>query len=321
MDNRKLSFRNILQVVLAFIVVITTAFFFYSQFMKNWDQVNTFNFNVTWYYVVISFALMVVSFLIETYIWQICVNDYVQKKLRFTESLALLNTSALLKYIPGRIWSYTAQIAMMSSRGISKSLLIYVNAICFLCFAVVSGVYGFCYYFFVIKVTFLSISISILALFIIVDFAFVKWNTSIINRLIVVINMLFKREIEPIKMRKLLIFSIQLLYLFDYMFMGMSMYFLSQGLGMAVSLSSIIAIAATISISSLLGHIVFISPAGLGVREGTMFVMLKQFSSIEAALILPIATRLVLITIDVLLGGIGIWIGIKYRYYSMHMNR
>jgi glycosyltransferase 2 family protein len=321
MKGRKLCLRSILQAILTLVIVIATGFFFYSEFQKNWDEISAYSFNVNLYFLILSFALMLISSLMETYIWQICVNDYIPKKLKFSESLALFNTSALLKYIPGRIWSYTAQIAMMSLKGISKSLLIYINVICFLCFTVVSAVYGFCYYFFFMKVASLNISILVLTMFIIFVFAFIKWNTVIVNHLINTINRLFKRKIEPIKMRKLLLGSIHLLYLLDYMFMGMSMYFLALGLSMNISLSSILAITATISLSSLVGYIVFISPGGLGVREGVMFVMLKQFSNIEAALILPIVTRIVVIIIDILLGASGIWLGIKYQYYSPHTRR
>jgi len=46
-----------------------------------------------------------------------------------------------------------------------------------------------------------------------------------------------------------------------------------------------------------------------------MFLMLKQFSNVKTALILPLATRLVCIIIELLLGIIGILLGIKYGYF------
>ena len=54
---------------------------------------------------------------------------------------------------------------------------------------------------------------------------------------------------------------------------------------------------------------------GLGIREGSMFVMLKQFLNVETALILPIVMRLIYIIIELLLGIIGILAGMKYGYY------
>ena len=90
----------------------------------------------------------------------------------------------------------------------------------------------------------------------------------------------------------MLLVNVQMLYLLDYVPMGIGMYFLSKGIGMDIPFSSIMPIMATLSISFVLGYIAFFSPGGLGIREGTMFVMLKQFSNVEAALILPIAMRL-----------------------------
>jgi len=319
--KRKGTFQKILQYILALIVVVVVGYFFYDEFRKNWDAISTYDFDVNLYDVLISFVFMAFSSLLVTYIWQICVNDYLLKKLNFSESFVILNTSALLKYIPGKIWSYTAQIALMSSRGISKALLIYINLICFICFAIVSAIYTFSYYFFFLKVTPFGISILLFAMFIILDFTFIKWNAAVINRLINLINKLFKREIGPIKIKISLLVRVQLLYLVCLLSEGMCMYFLARGMGVSFSFSNIMAFTAIISVSSVIGYMVFISPGGLGVREGAMFVMLKQFSNIEAALILPIATRLVLIIIDVLLGVIGIWLGVKYRYFPMRAKR
>jgi len=39
------------------------------------------------------------------------------------------------------------------------------------------------------------------------------------------------------------------------------------------------------------GYIAFFSPGGLGVREGAMFMMMKQFLTVEVALILPSCGR------------------------------
>jgi hypothetical protein len=251
----------------------------------------------------------------ETYIWQIFVNYYLPNKLTFWESIALYNTTAMLKYIPGKIWTYTAQIALMSSKGISKAVLIYINMICFICLTFVSAVYALCYYLFYLQMAPWGISILIFILLIALNFVFVIWNTSIINYLIIPINRIFKREIQSLKIKKLLLIYLQLLYLLAYVPAGIGMYFLAKGIGMEIPFSSILPIIATLSVSLVLGYIAFFSPGGLGIREGTMFVMLKQFSNVETALILPIAMRLIYIIIELLLGIIGILVGMKYGYF------
>jgi uncharacterized membrane protein YbhN (UPF0104 family) len=103
--------------------------------------------------------------------------------------------------------------------------------------------------------------------------------------------------------------------LLGYVPVGIGMYFLAKGIGMEIPFSSILPVIATLSVSLVLGYIAFFSPGGLGIREGTMFVMLKQFANVETALILPIAMRLIYIIIELLLGIIGILVGMKYGYF------
>lgn len=310
-----MNFKKVLQYILALAIIVAVGYFFYLEFKKNWDAIRAYHFAINLYYIFASILVMSIGFLMETYIWQIFVNDYLPKKLNFLESIALYNTSAMLKYIPGRIWSYTAQIALMSSKGISKTVLIYINMICFICLVFASTIYALCYYLFYLQMTPWEISILIFILLIILDFVFVIWNTPITNYLIIPINRIFKREIQPVKMRKLLLVYVQLLYLLAYIPAGIGMYFLAKGLGMGIFFFSILPIIATLAVSLVLGYVAFFSPGGLGVREGTMLVMLRQFSNVEIALILPIAMRLIYIIIELLLGIIGILAGMKYGYF------
>jgi hypothetical protein len=306
------NLKKIIQYILSLIVIIAVGYFFYLEFKNNWNTIRTYHFAINFYYIFASIIVMAIGFLMETYIWQIFVNDYLTKKLNFLESIALYNTSAMLKYIPGRIWSYTAQIALMSSKGISKTVLIYINMICFICLVFVSAIYASYYYLFYLQMAPWEISILMFILLIILDFVFVIWNTPIINYLIIPI---FKREIQPIKMRKLLLVYVQLLYLLSYIPVGIGMYFLAKGIGMEIPFFSILPLIATLSVSLVFGYIAFFSPGGLGIREGTMLVMLKQFSNVETALILPIAMRLIYIIIELSLGIIGILVGMKYGYF------
>jgi hypothetical protein len=314
------TLKKILQYLLALIVIVAVGYFFYDQFKRNWDAIRTYHFAINFYYLVASIFAMTIGFLIDTYIWQIFVNDYLPQKLTFRESVALYNTTTMLKYIPGKIWIYAAQIALMSSKGISKTIMIYINIVCFICLAFVSAIYALYYYLFYLHITPWEISILIFILLMVLDFVFVIWNTPIINYLIVPINRIFKREIQPIKIKKMLLVYLQLLYLFGYVPVGIGMYFLAKGIGMEIPFSSILPIIATLSVSFILGYIAFFSPGGLGIREGSMFVMLKQFSNIETALILPIAMRLIYIIIELLLGIIGIIAGMKYGYFSKQLK-
>lgn len=316
----KVNFKKILQYIVASAVIIAAIFFFYQEFKNNAKALSVYTFAVYPFYIFISMVLGTSGFLIGPVVWQICVNNYIQRKLNLQESVALYNTSSLLKYVPGKIWTYAAQITLLSSRGISNAVVVYINLISFICLFFVSIANALFYYLFWLKVTHWVISVLIFVLLITLDFIFITWNTTIINLLIIPLGRLFKVEIEPIKMKKRIFVYVQLLYILAYAYLGISMYFLAKGIGMNIPFLNIFAIMATISLSAIMGYLAFFSPGGLGVREATMFMMMKQFSTVEVALILPLAARLLCIMADLLLGGVGIYVGVRYGYFPRKIN-
>jgi len=77
---------------------------------------------------------------------------------------------------------------------------------------------------------------------------------------------------------------------------------------------------ATVSVSALTGYLAFFTMGGLGIREGTMFFMLKQFSGVQAALILPVAARVLTIVVELLMGLLGVMIGMTCHYFPRWDN-
>lgn len=308
--------RKILRYSLTLAVVIAAVYFFSLQFEKNADLISAYDFSINPYYIFVSIALGSIALLSGPFVWRLYVNNYLQEKLNFSESYSLYCTSAMFKYIPGKIWTYAAQITLMSSKKISTLVLIYINMVSFICLAFVSAMFAFYYYLFCVRIAAWEISVVTFALLIVLDFVFIIWNESIINFLIVPVNRLFKVEIKPLKTKKILFVYTQIFYFLSYILLGVAMYFLARGLNMQMPLTSITAIMATISVSAIAGYVAFFSMGGLGVREGTMFFMLKQFSGIEAALILPIVTRILLTVVELIMGVVALIIGLRYRYFS-----
>jgi hypothetical protein len=308
--------RKALRYIVALAVVVAVGYFFCLEFKKNADVINASHFNINPYYVFISLILGSFALLSGPLVWRMYVNNYLHEKLSFSESFGLYCTSAMFKYIPGKVWTYAAQIALMSSKEISNTVLIYINLASFICLAFVSAMYTLYYYLFCLNVITWGISILIFILLIALDFAFIIWNDTIINYLIIPVNSLFKMRIQPIQTKRIIFVYAQMFYSVAYMLLGTAMYFLAKGINMEIPFNNIFAIMATIAVSLVSGLLAFFSIGGLGVREGAMFFMLKQFSTIEIALIIPVAARLLAIIIELFMAIIAIIIGIKYGYFS-----
>lgn len=311
-----MNFKKVLQYILTLAVIVAAIYFFYLQFEKNADAISAYNFSINPYYIILSIIFGIFASLIGPVVWRMFVNDYLHKKLNYTESYTLYCTSAMFKYIPGKVWTYAAQIALMSSKGISNVVLIYINIVSFICLFFVAAILSLYYYLFCMKVTTFGISIFVFSLLIFSDIAFIIWSNSIINYLIIPVSRVFKVEIQPIKTKKIIFVYTQMFYFFLIILLSIALYFLARGINIGMPMTNIFAIMITICMSGILGYLAFFSMGGLGVREGTMFFMLKQFSSIEAALILPVVARILTIIIELLMMIIAIIIGVKYGYFS-----
>ena len=116
-----MNFKNGLRYISALAVVAAAVYFFYLQFKNNADALSAYHFSFNPYYIFIAIIFGSIALLIGPLVWRIYINSYISDKLNFAESYALYCTSAMFKYIPGKIWTYAAQIALMSSKGISIS--------------------------------------------------------------------------------------------------------------------------------------------------------------------------------------------------------
>ena len=309
------TFKKIVQYLLTPAVAAAAVYFFYLQFKQNADVIGTYHFQINYYYISLTLVIGIFSVFLGPYIWQLYVNDHLKNKLNYSESFAVFCTSSMFKYIPGKIWHYAAQIALMSSKGISKAALIYINLVCFIGFMFVSILFAAYYFLFCVQTVAWDVAVLLFALLIVLDIVFICWNTALVNYLIGPINRLFKVEIQPIKIRRSLLVYTQALYVVAYMLVASALYFMARGIGLGMPFPNIFSLMATISMAAMSSSLAIFTVGGLGVREGAMFLMLKQFSNIQTALILPIAARLGFLVIEVLAVMTAIMIGIKYGYF------
>jgi hypothetical protein len=308
--------KKVLKYVLASVVTAAAVYFFYFQFRQNADIIAAYHFQINVYQISGALFFGTLAVLIGPYVWQLYVNDHLKAKLNYFESFTLFCASSIFKYIPGKIWHYAAQIALMSSKGISRAVLIYINLVCLIGFMFVSVLFAAYYFLFTVRVVPWETGVFIFAMLIAADIIFINWNTSLVNYFISPIRRLLKIELQPITMKRSLFIYTQALYFLAYVLFAAALYCLARGIGLGMPFPDILSIMATISIAAISSSLAIFTVGGLGVREGAMFFMLKQFSNTETALILPFAARLGLLFVELLVGVTAIGLGLKRGYFS-----
>lgn len=301
---------------LSLAVIMVVVYFFYREFKSNWELLHNYQFSIKLNYIIISFVITSIAFLIDAFILKICINKYVErKKISFLTSVVILNTSNVFKYIPGIIWGYTAQILWFSKKGISKYKVLYANFICSISAVIVSILLGIMharYYFPIMGFK----SEVVWLIFLILDLLFIFCNSKLTNFLIRIINRGFNREIQTLHTPKFLLIGIQMIYLIQWNLVGLGGYFLAQGIGLEISFTNFYALLASMSLSWVIGYLSVITPGGLGVREGIMYLMLNHVTNVQTSLIMPIATRFLYLLVELSLGFIGFLLAVKFRIFS-----
>ena len=305
-----------LKACIALAIILLIAYFYNLELRKNWSSLQHFRFSIDMRFLIASLAFYLFSYLLETFIWKICINSHLRRpELNFFQSIAVVNASGLLKYLPGRIWTYTAQLVWLQKYGIPMPLVLHVNLICILG-SLITSLYLGMGYLALYKDFPPAMLLFLSALLVLCNIAYIAWNSVVINKLISVVNRLFKRGIQPIADKTSLVVIIQIVYMLSWCLMGSAGYLLAKGVGLNIPHEGLFAILASMSLAWLIGYLAIIFPGGLGVREGVMLVMLTGVVDSRIALIFPIISRVMYLISEGLLGIAAAVIGIKYDVFS-----
>lgn len=287
-----------------FLIVAGTGYFFIREFYNNFDSISKFTLNINWFYLSASQLLLILVALAGTYLWQLLLKIISLQQISFKESLAIANTSQLTKYLPGKVWSFSIQMLLLSKRGISKTIVLYANLFLAVTSLLASACWGLLYLV-IFNPTYAKYWLPLLFALLVVYSGFIFLNKFCLKFLAKIVQKLFQRTIHYTHIDIQWIILFQLAYLVVNAVFGVTGYLLALGLGFALSDQGIIAVIASLIIADLIGFVVLIAPGGLGVREGIMFIILETLGDKSLALILPVGTRIMGMISDLLLGGVG----------------
>jgi uncharacterized membrane protein YbhN (UPF0104 family) len=227
-------------------------------------------------------------------------------RITFPQSIATVNSSSLVKYLPGKIWSYALQMYWLVNAGFSKSLIVYVNIINLFISIITSVIVGFTYLLFSSTKFPFAATLSLLLVLVVLDICCMAFNAAIFNGMISLVNKLLKRDIKYFNISKKLMLDLHLIHFGAAFTFGAGAYLLCLGIGYHVESDKILLVMSSLLISDVIGFLAIIVPGGLGVREGVMYLILGGATPGSLSLILPVASRIVNMLVDIFLGVIAL---------------
>lgn len=285
-------------------IFILVSYFFYQEIVRNYDAISSIPFKFHYGFLVLAGICIASMSFTATVAWHILIHSFpVQKKLTFSGSFSILNISALLKYIPGKVWTYALQLYLIKDLCISK----YHFFLIFLIINIVSLSIQTALGLLVWTFFFSQLWMKILLLAGCLVFLVISLNViNVVNIIIRLTNRFLKQKFPPMEFSFKKILWIQSIYLVAIISFAVSGYFAAAGIGMFTTYRDALSIIVASLLSSVIGYVVVIAPGGLGVREFVMYWILNSVSNKPMALVLPIVTRLLLMLVDLIYGILGL---------------
>ncbi|MEI9952569.1 MAG: lysylphosphatidylglycerol synthase domain-containing protein [Pseudomonadota bacterium] len=298
--------RPLIKPLLSALVVLCAGFFFYRAFQRNWADIKAHEFRIAPLYLLGSALALLAASLLATLAWYRAMNSLARGKIDFRQSVAAVNASSLTKYIPGKIWSYALQLYWLDGLGFSKALIVYVNLLNLLLSLGMSLLLGLsCLLFTHGGVPLRPVAYTLVGL-LIADVCGVLFNRPLLNGLFALANRLLKRNFSYFEVKKRLLLELHSIHLLAAVASGLAAYLFCFAIGYEVEMERALLVVGSSLVAEVVGFLAIIVPGGLGVREGLMYAMLGGQASGSLAIVLPVASRMLNMLVDVLLGAVAL---------------
>lgn len=196
--------------------------------------------------------------------------------------------SILGKYIPGKVFMLAARLTYYKEEGAPLSrvtVCFFIENICTLLGAAMLFIVSLLFFPNELLSDYQWITILLIAAF------FIAINPRVINLVLKPIGRLLKKPLE-IPMRYSQMIRVVLLFIANWLIVGVGFYILTRSICPAVELNQLLFCAGIWGVSAIMGILAVFAPSGLGVREGIITAGLMLIMPQNEAVVISVLSRL-----------------------------
>ena len=280
MDSR---LKKLLQ---ALVILAIFGFFAYSL-QASWDKLPEYEWKFNYFYLVLSGALLLLMSFLTAYLYHIILKK-IDIKLNLKRVIGARLISDMGRYVPGKIWLVLGRLYLFKKEGVEKSK-VFLSMMIELPAMMMGGFLLFLATLIWWKdISNIMPQMMVLAL---LPILLIMMHPKFLNWIINFVLKIFKKDAVRLSLNYFDILKITLFY---------GIYWIVYGLAFAMLIHStyplgvlqIIQIMGIFPISWIIGYLAFITPGGLGVREGVLVCLLGFIMPVPLAIIFSIASRI-----------------------------
>lgn len=282
---RRVSQNRGVKTIVALIAAGGSFLFLGFGLYRNWQELAQYEWNIDYRYLLASSAIYPVTFLLIASVWSQVIGRLGGFS-NYCGNLQIYCYSGLIKYIPGTFWYVLGRAYFYEKRGIAKSLTA-LGSLWELALAAFSGL--------VVYLPLMMYSRQVYAgplnylLLLLAPLGFVVLYPS---RFSAALEHVLKKRAENIsRIRHRDSLTWIALYAFAWLLGGLAFY-LQANMIFPVPLAHLPAIVSFLVISGVISHLAFFIPAGLGIREVSLSLLLSSFVPFGIAVVIALIFRL-----------------------------
>ncbi len=283
--NRRL---RILKNCLAVIISALIIYYIGRTVYLNLHQLKEITLKINYFYLGIALIALFLSFLVNVFAWLYFLRLF-DHKISFMKMWKILALPSLGRYIPGKIWSIAGVVYFAGKEGISRkktSLGIAISMAISLLAALVV---------FLISLAFWpspSEVLSYIRVLLVLPFILVMIHPKIFLPVTNKALKIIKRTPITVEISYKHMIVLTLQYILLWLLQGLSFYFIIRSL-FYINISQIPAIIGVYPLAWVIGFLSFITPGGIGVREGIIVYLLSFIIPQPIAIMAALISRII----------------------------
>ena len=281
--------RKKIKICLGLIILVICFFFLVKALFINWHQVDSQELTFNWLFLLISYVIWFLAFLLMGFLWKATIM-YVGERLSFIQALRIISLSMLPKYMPGKVFGIVGQVWLTKKEGNVSGEKGGVCAILEIVISVLSGtLLSVIILPFVLKNKF---SPNFYLMLVIIPVLFIILYPPLFMKIVNWgLRKLKREEIEfiPRYTQLLKLFVLNIIF---WIAQCVAVYFLIRSFYSPISPSFFIPLCGIFPGAWVIGFLSFITPGGLGVREGALAYFFSFYMPTSIGIIVSIIIRI-----------------------------
>lgn len=291
-----MDYIRVLKIVLQAIVIGAIFFLMGKILYSNWHNISLNNIQINKLSLVISFFVLIIYFFLYANGWLLILR-YLKVDLEFNAALKIFFYSQPGKYLPGKIWSFLGQAYFAEKYGVSKIKIFYSN----LLMTLLSMLAGLAIFIVasIFEKDFKINDYFYLLLPLVMTLLFFL-HPKIFKYLITTVLKFFNKTTPNIDLTFQQMVSVFIYVMLMWFVIGVGFHFLVNSFTI-LSYTKMPILVGSLSIAGSIGIISFITPGGIGVREGILVLLLSNILTMPMAVLASLSCRVWLITGELVL--------------------